>query len=501
MESSTALLTDRYELTMLQGALRSGAAERQCVFEVFSRRLPDGRRYGVVGGTGRLVDAIAAFRFDADELDWLRRSGAVDAETADWLAGYRFTGDVDGYAEGELYFPGSPLLQVTGTFADAVALETVVLSVLNHDCAIASAAARMAVAAGDRPLIEMGSRRTHELAAVAAARAAYLGGFAATSNLAAGKAYGVPTAGTSAHAFVLLHDDERAAFAAQVAASGVGTTLLVDTFDIAAGVRTAVAVAGTGLGAVRIDSGDLAELAYQTRDQLDALGARETRIVVSGDLDEYGIAALAAAPVDSFGVGTSLVTGSGAPTAGLVYKLVEVDGRPVVKRSLGKATFGGRKEAVRRHRATGTAVAEVVAAQHTPRARAHDRVLQRPLLRGGEPVADLPTLAQSRDHLLATMVSLPWDGLSSPAGSRPCRRPTGPGPGATDGPDADAARRRRTARSGVSGAPRHHDGVARVLAGRRRRPGGGGRQRRAGRRAGHSRWYAVASSGAGTRAG
>ncbi len=439
MDASTALLTDRYELTMLQGALRSGAADRRCVFEVFSRRLPDGRRYGVVGGTGRLVDAIAGFRFDAAELDWLRGSGAVDAATADWLAGYRFTGDVDGYAEGELYFPGSPLLQVTGTFADAVALETLVLSVLNHDCAIASAAARMSVAAGDRPLIEMGSRRTHEIAAVAAARAAYLGGFSATSNLAAGMAYDIPTAGTSAHAFVLLHDSERAAFAAQIAASGVGTTLLVDTFDIAAGVRTAVDVAGTGLGAVRIDSGDLAELAQQTRDQLDALGARDTRIVVSGDLDEYGIAALAAAPVDSFGVGTSLVTGSGAPTAGLVYKLVEVDGRPVVKRSVGKATFGGRKEAVRRHRTTGTAVEEVVAAQHTPPARAHDRVLRRPLLRGGEPVADLPTLAQSRDHLRATMVSLPWDGLKLSRGEPavPTTYRPRPGGGGSPGEDAD----------------------------------------------------------------
>ena len=177
---STALLTDRYELTMAAAALADGTAARPCVFEVFARRLPDGRRYGVVAGTGRLLEAIASFRFGDAELGVL--TDVVDRATLDWLADYRFGGDVDGYPEGELYFPGSPILTVTGTFADAVLLETLVLSVLNHDSAIASAAARMVTAAAGRPLIEMGSRRTHEEAAVACARAAYLAGFAATSS-------------------------------------------------------------------------------------------------------------------------------------------------------------------------------------------------------------------------------------------------------------------------------------------------------------------------------
>lgn len=413
---STALLTDQYELTMVSASLRDGTAARPCVFEVFGRRLPNGRRYGVVAGTARLAELIRDFRFTDEEVGFLARERIVDTGTADWLANYRFTGEVSGYAEGELYFPGSPILTVVAPFAVGVLLETLVLSVLNHDCAIASAAARMVTAAHGRPIIEMGSRRTHEHSAVAAARAAYLAGFASTSNLAAGRRYGVPTAGTAAHAFTLLHDSEADAFASQLATLGTGTTLLVDTYDIGQGIRTAVEVAGTGLGAIRIDSGDLAVLAMQARETLDSLGAKDTRIVLSGDLDEYSIAALAAAPVDAYGAGTAVVTGSGAPTAGLVYKLVEVDGRPVVKRSENKATVGGRKYAVRRHKPTGTATVEVVCSQEQPEPQPHDRLLQRPYLVDGEPVPDVPGLAASRAHLADCLVSIPWDGLKLSAG-------------------------------------------------------------------------------------
>lgn len=412
----TALLTDHYELTMLTAALRDGSSERRCVFEVFARRLPHGRRYGVVAGTGRLVEAITEHRFDPAEIDFLRRAGVVDADTAGWLSRYRFTGDLDGYPEGDLYYPGSPILTVSGSFAECVVLETLILSVLNHDCAVAAAAARMVTAARGRPIIEMGTRRTHEQAAIAAARSAYLAGFTATSNLAAGARYGIPTAGTAAHAFTLLHDDESAAFASQVTALGKGTTLLVDTYDISAGIRRAVAVAGTGLGAVRIDSGDLSVLAQQSRELLDSLGAVDTRIIVSGDLDEYAIAALAAEPVDAYGAGTAVVTGSGAPTAELIYKLVEVAGRAVVKRSEHKATVGGRKTAVRRHKPTGTATEEVVVSQGTPEPARHDRAMQRPYLRGGEPAGDPPSLAAARDHLQAGLVAVPWEGLKLSAG-------------------------------------------------------------------------------------
>ncbi|MBM0258511.1 nicotinate phosphoribosyltransferase [Micromonospora sp. 4G55] len=410
-----ALLTDHYELTMVSAALRDGTAERRCAFEVFSRRLPAGRRYGVVAGTGRLVDLIRDFRFDADEVDFLRRTGVVDDRAAEWLAGYRFSGDVDGYAEGELFFPGSPILTVSGGFAECVVLETLVLSVLNHDSAVAAAAARMVTAARGRTLIEMGSRRAHEEAAVAAARAAYLAGFHFTSNLAAGRRYGVPTAGTAAHAFTLLHDDEKTAFASQVATLGKDTTLLVDTYDISQGIRNAIEVAGPELRAIRIDSGDLAVIAQQSRELLDSLGATETKIIVSGDLDEYAIAALAAEPVDMYGAGTAVVTGSGAPTVGLVYKLVEVDGRPVVKRSEHKATIGGRKVAVRRHKPTGTATEEIIVPQGVPDRQPNDRLLQRSFIVDGEPVA-LPSLDESREHLRQCLISIPWEGLKLSGG-------------------------------------------------------------------------------------
>ncbi|MDT4988715.1 MAG: nicotinate phosphoribosyltransferase [Micromonosporaceae bacterium] len=409
--TDTALHTDRYELTMVSAALRDGTADRRCVFEVFARRLPPGRRYGVVAGTARIVERLHQFRFAPDLVAFLCDTGVVDGVTADWLSTYRFSGDIDGYAEGELFFGMSPILTVSGTFAECVVLETLILSTLNHDCAVAAGAARMVTAARGRPLVEMGSRRTHDEAAVAAARSAYLAGFASTSNLAAGRRYGIPTAGTAAHAFTLLHDDELTAFASQVAALGKQTTLLVDTYDITQGIRNAIAIAGPDLWAVRIDSGDLSILAQQSRDLLDELGATETKIVVSGDLDEYAIAALAAEPVDVYGAGTAVVVGSGAPTAGMVYKLVEVEGKPVVKRSENKATVGGRKTAVRRHKPTGTAVEEVVVPQGEPVAMPHDRRLQRAFVRGGETVADLPTLAQARTHLRNCLIAIPWEGL------------------------------------------------------------------------------------------
>ena len=408
---STGLLTDHYELTMVEAALRSGAASRRCVFEAFARRLPEGRRYGVVAGAGRFLEALQRFRFGDDEIDELRRRGVVDDATCDWLAGYRFSGDVSGYAEGEVYFPGSPVLVVESSFAEAVVLETLVLSILNHDTAIASAASRMTSAAGDRPCIEMGSRRTHEEAAVAAARAAYIAGFATTSNLEAGRRYGVPTAGTAAHAFTLLHDSEREAFAAQVDTLGTGTTLLVDTYDVMEGVRTAVQVAGTSLGAVRLDSGDLVEQAREVRALLDSLGAVGTRIVVTSDLDEYAIAALASAPVDAYGVGTQLVTGSGAPTASMVYKLVsrsDEDGvmRPVEKRSESKTSVGGRKWALRRLSADGVAEAEVVGIEERPTDDGDDRPLMVYLVRGGELLAP-PDLATARERHAASRAELP----------------------------------------------------------------------------------------------
>lgn len=370
--TNTALLTDKYELTMLQAAMRDGLHEKKAVFELFARKLPQNRRYGVVAGTERALRAIKDFHFNEDAIAFLGTTG-LDETTLAYLADYRFTGSVRGYREGDLYFPYSPVLQIESTFGEAVVLETILLSIFNHDSAIASAASRMVHAAQGIPLLEMGSRRVHENSAVDAARAAYLAGFAGTSNLEAGRAYTLPTIGTSAHAFTLAHRDEKEAFARQVEALGVSTTLLVDTYDIKEGIDNAIAVAGTELGGVRIDSGDFYEEAVNARAQLDALGATKTKIVLSSDIDEYVIDEVVErrAPVDSIGVGTRVATGSGHPTASMVYKLVEIEDErgnmvPVAKKSSGKKSIGGAKSAYRRYSKHGIAEAEIVQPRTAP---------------------------------------------------------------------------------------------------------------------------------------
>lgn len=368
---TTSLLTDQYELTMLQAALASGAANRLCTFEVFTRRLPAGRRYGVLAGTGRFLEGLRKFRFTDDELSFLSAHNIVNAETLNYLENFEFKGTVRGYAEGEVFFPHSPVLQVQATFAQACILETFLLSILNYDSAVASAASRMTSAAGTRPCIEMGSRRTHERAAVSAARSAAIAGFTATSNLEAGRRYGLQTTGTSAHAFTLLHDSERQAFEAQLRSLGARTTLLIDTYDVDNAVRTAVELAGEELGGVRLDSGDLVASAAHVRELLDSLGNQHTKITVTSDLDEYAIASLAAAPVDSYGVGTKLVTGSGAPTTSMVYKVVERENsagelEPVAKTSAGKTSMGGAKYAARKLSPMGIASAEVLSTTSDP---------------------------------------------------------------------------------------------------------------------------------------
>lgn len=411
MRLSPGMLTDRYELTMLSSWVTDGSVHNRAVFEAFARRLPDGRRYGVIAGLGRLLELVEGFTFTDAEVGWLEAQGVVNAETAAYLRDFRFTGDIDAYREGDLYFPGSPVLTVSGSLGECVVLETLVLSVLNHDTAIASAAARMTTAAGERPLVEMGSRRTHEEAAVAVARAAYLAGFASTSNLAAGRRYGVPTVGTAAHAFTLAHETEEAAFRSQVAAHGPGTTLLVDTFDIAEGIRTAVRVAGPGLGAIRIDSGDLAEEAHRARALLDELGATRTRIIVTSDLDEFVITALADAPIDGYGVGTRVATGSGHPTASMVYKLVSVADepgadapmRPVAKKSAAKVSVGGRKTAFREYDDAGSLTREAFVVDTT---EVPGRPLHVAAVRRGE-VVHRPSLEEVRVFAAQQLATLP----------------------------------------------------------------------------------------------
>lgn len=420
---SAALLTDHYELTMIRAALRSKTANRASVFELFPRRLPPGRRYGVVAGVGRMLEAIKSFRFDESALNFLLEENVIDTDLADWLSRYKFKGNIWGYPEGELYFPGSPILIVEGTFAEAVILETLLLSIYNYDCAVASAASRMTAMAGQRPCIEMGSRRTNEYAAVAAARAAYVAGFEATSNLEAGRTHGVPTTGTAAHSFTMLHDSEEEAFKAQLKALGRSTTLLVDTYDIEEAVRTGVRLSKGKLGAIRLDSGDLAEQAAEVRKLLDSLGATKTKIIVTSDLDEYQIAALRSAPVDAYGVGTSLVTGSGAPTCGFVYKLVaraESNEKgaalvPVAKLSANKGSVGGRKFALRRLNSKGRAEAEVIGIGTPPTGDDNDRQLLVPLVRKGK-VVGRESLQVARERHTQVRAELPLAALKMSKG-------------------------------------------------------------------------------------
>ena len=420
---STALLTDHYELTMVDAARKSGRGDRSAVFEVFARHLPPGRRYGVVAGTARLVEAITEFTFGPSELSFLKAQGVVSPDTLDWLEAYRFRGSIHGYAEGEIYFPGSPILSVEGEFQEAVLLETLILSVLNYDCAVASAASRMVRAAEGRTLIEMGARRASERSAVAAARAAYIAGFDATSNLEAGRSYGIPTRGTAAHSFTLVHDSEEEAFRAQIEAMGEGTTLLIDTYDIEAGVASAIRVGGVNLGAVRIDSGDLPVVVRAVREQLDSLGATGTRIVVTNDLNEHTIAGLRGAPVDVFGVGTSVVTGSGSPAVGLVYKLVsrtsdEGDFVSVAKRSSHKGNPGGKKTAFR-DLVQGIASEELVSADTDYQPPPTARALLTPLMVDGNPVGEhsaIEAVELARTHHARVVEELPASAFSLSAG-------------------------------------------------------------------------------------
>ena len=363
---TTAFLTDKYEVTMLQAMLRAGRADHRAVFDLFARRLPKGRRYGVVGGVGRVVEAVKNFRFTDEQITYLEADPIIDEATVNYLRNYKFRGIIVGQPEGSLYFPNTPILTVIGTFADCVLLETLLLSIMNHDSAVMSAASRMVTAAEGMPMIEMGSRRTSETSAIAAARAAYIAGFNATSNLQAGHLYQIPTTGTSAHAYTLAYgpDGEEQSFYDQMVALGTDTTILVDTYNIPEGIRRAVHAANTlgvsGPGGIRIDSGDLHEETVNARELLDSLGAIDTKIVLSSDIDEYTISEMKerGTPVDAVGAGTRVVTGSGAPTAEMVYKLVQINDMPVSKRAEGKISTGGIKVTYREFHEDGTMAGE-----------------------------------------------------------------------------------------------------------------------------------------------
>jgi nicotinate phosphoribosyltransferase len=347
------LFTDLYELTMLQAYFNEGMRE-EAVFDLFVRRLPRQRNFLVACGLEQVLAYLEALHFSAASLAHLASLGLFTEPFLDHLAGFRFTGSVRAVPEGTIVFAGEPLLEVAAPLPEAQLVETYLLNQLTFGTMVASKAARAVIAAAGRRLVDFGSRRAHGTdAAMKAARAMYIAGYEATSNVLAGREYGIPVAGTMAHSYVQAHDSETAAFAAFLR-SFPETTLLVDTYDTCEGVRRAAQAAkavGAGrLRAIRLDSGDLAMLAKQARAVLDQEGLTGVGIFASGGLDEYEIAALlaAGAPIDGFGVGTEAVVSGDAPSLDSAYKLASYAGRGRVKLAAEKRTLPGRKQVWRR---------------------------------------------------------------------------------------------------------------------------------------------------------
>ena len=349
--ADSGTVVDFYELTMAQSYLAEGLAAATASFEVSCRQLPPGWGYLLVAGIDELLESLAAFRFDAATLEYLRRQGPFGSEFLEALAAFRFSGEVRAMREGTPLFAAEPFVEVTGTLFEAQLVETLVLNSVGFATLSASKAARCVEAAQGRSLLEFGLRRTQGAdAGLRVARGSYLAGFDATSNLAAGECFGIPLAGTMAHSYIEAFTSEAAAFAAFSRLYPNGTTLLLDTYDTLEGARLAaetalrLRAAGGRLEAVRLDSGDLAALSRAVRALLDQAGLPELGIVASGNLDEYAIAELVedGAPIDGFGVGTRLGVCADAPALDVAYKLVSLDDRPVMKLSHGKETLPGR---------------------------------------------------------------------------------------------------------------------------------------------------------------
>ena len=352
-EQNCTMLCDFYQLTMGNGYYNTRHADRIAYFDVFFRKVPDGGGYAICAGLEQVINYIQGLHFTDDDIQYLRGKKIFSEGFLKYLRDFKFTGDIWAVPEGTPVFPSEPLLTVRAPAIQAQLIETMLLLLINHQSLIATKANRIVRAAQGRAISEFGSRRAQGASgAVLGARAAYIGGCAGTACVIADELYGVPATGTMAHSWVQMFDSELEAFESYCRTYPDTSTLLVDTYNIEEAVKTAVEVAGPELGGVRIDSGDLAAMAQRVRNQLDALGATNTTITVTNDLDEYALAALQTAPVDSYGVGTMLVTGSGAPTCAMVYKLTEREGAdgtmvPVMKKSKDKATVPGRKLAFR----------------------------------------------------------------------------------------------------------------------------------------------------------
>jgi nicotinate phosphoribosyltransferase len=410
--TTNPLLTDLYQLNMMQAYLDHGETGT-AVFEFFVRDLPPRRGFLVAAGLQQALDFLENVRFAPDDIDWLARSGRFGASLLDHLADFRFTGDVHAMPEGTAFFAGEPLLRVTAPLPAAQLVESRLVNILHFQTLVAAKAARMTLAAPGKTLIDFGLRRAHGAeAGLMAARASYLAGFAGSATVLAEELFGIPTFGTMAHSFIQIYDDETVAFEDFARSRPQSVTLLIDTYDTEAGARKVAALAprlaalGIKVRAVRIDSGDLVVLARAVRAILDTAGLAETRIVASGGLDEDSIGAMVrvGAPIDEFGVGTSLTTSSDAPSLDCVYKLQEYDGIARRKRSAGKATWPGRKQVWRRYGPDGRMAQDVVSLERD--AQAGEPLLHQ-VMQGGRRTGPQPTLRESRARAARDLERLP----------------------------------------------------------------------------------------------
>ncbi len=409
---ASVLLTDLYQLTMLQAYHDRGMNET-AVFEFFARKLPAGRNFLVAAGLEQCLDFLENLRFAPEELDWLADRGRFAQSFVDSLADLRFTGTVEAVAEGTPVFADEPILRVVAPLREAQLVETRLINLLQFQTLVASKAARVRLAAGDKLLVDFGLRRAHGAeAGLLSARASYLAGFAGSSNMLAGMRWNVPLYGTMAHSYIQAHDSELAAFEHFARSHPKATTLLIDTWDTEAAAQALPALArklavdGIAIQAVRLDSGDLGDHARKVRAILDAGGMPSIRIFASGNLDEYAVAALVAqgAPIDGFGVGTRMNVSADAPYLDCAYKLQEYAGQARRKRSEGKATWPGRKQVFRRHDAAGRLAGDTLtlAGETAP-----GEPLLATVMTDGRRVAPSPGLAEIRQYALAQLAALP----------------------------------------------------------------------------------------------
>jgi nicotinate phosphoribosyltransferase len=413
MIQSSVLLTDLYQLTMLQAYFDQGMRQT-AVFEFFVRKLPPARNFLIAAGLEQLTDFLEELRFTAAELDWLQRSGRFRQDFIDSLADLRFTGDVDAMPEGTVFFQNEPIVRVMAPIREAQLIETRLINILHFETLIASKAARCVLVAPDKLLVDFGLRRAHGAeAGLLAARASYLAGFSGTATVLAEKLYGIPLYGTMAHSFIQAHEREADAFEHFARSHPNNCLLLIDTYDTEAAAAKLIPLAvklrqdGIAIRGVRIDSGDLGKHARAVRDILDGAGLTQIRIFASGNLDEYEVEALLkqGAPIDGFGIGTHLDTSADRPYLDCAYKLQEYAGRSTRKRSEGKATWPGRKQIYRLFDNEGKMAEDIITLQDAPALAG--TALLRPCMRGGKRLANLPNLDLARVHAKQQLAALP----------------------------------------------------------------------------------------------